>query len=296
MNENNPGAAKVKKKRTRKQEQQMRAWIRIGVQILFFIFLPSAYAAAFNGAKYVMTQIGAGQPLEWTPFVQVLVGLIAYTIVFGRFFCGWGCAFGALDDWIHAIYSWYCKRKGKKPKRLSDKAYRILPMGKYIVLTVILLLCFAGVYGDLPKWSPWEVFSMLHAGNFKFAGYGLAIVIFILVLICMALEERFFCRFLCPMGAIFSLLPMLPFFSLHRHKDECLPHCGACTKNCPCYAELPNVGDLDVMGECIMCHRCSKVCPKGNIHTGIWNLDGYEFPFLLVRIAILAGLLVGLGV
>ena len=60
---------------------------------------------------------------------------------------------------------------------------------------------------------------MLHAGNFRLSSYIPGIVLLVLILVGMFFEERFFCRFLCPMGAVFSLLPILPFFTLHRKRE-----------------------------------------------------------------------------
>lgn len=57
-------------------------------------------------------------------------------------------------------------------------------------------------------------FSMLHAGNFKLGGYIVGLVLLVLILVGMAFQERFFCRVLCPMGAVFSMLPVLPLFTL----------------------------------------------------------------------------------
>ncbi len=86
-----------KKTTNRKHLQNLRRFTRLGVQILFFALFPSAYASAFAGVKYMFIQIGAHQLIELTPFVAILIALCAYTFVFGRFFCGYACAFGKSD-------------------------------------------------------------------------------------------------------------------------------------------------------------------------------------------------------
>lgn len=73
---------------TKKQRRQMHSWLRAAIQLLYFLFLPSAYTAAFAGVKYIFTQLGAGEKIGLTSFVSVLIVLCLYTIVFGRFFCG----------------------------------------------------------------------------------------------------------------------------------------------------------------------------------------------------------------
>ena len=83
---------------TKKQRKQMHGWLRAIIQLLYFMFLPSAYTAAFAGVKYIFTQLGAGEKIGLTSFVSVLIVLCLYTIVFGRFFCGFACAFGSFGD------------------------------------------------------------------------------------------------------------------------------------------------------------------------------------------------------
>ena len=197
---------------------------------------------------------------------------------------------------MHAFYVWACKKMKKKPFQLSEAWTEKLCYLKYVVLALISVLCFAGVYGKAKGTSPWDVFSMLHAGNFKLGGYaaGLAVLLFIVVGMCM--EERFFCRNFCPMGAVFSLLPVLPFFALHRDRENCIKGCKACTKKCPSRIGLPEDGSPRVEGDCFQCQKCIDTCPKGNIHTGIKRIRGNEVWFTILRAVILLLLLKWLGV
>ncbi|MFQ9387568.1 MAG: 4Fe-4S binding protein [Coprococcus sp.] len=84
----------------------------------------------------------------------------------------------------------------------------------------------------------------------------------VLIMVGMAVQERFFCRFLCPMGAVFSWLPMLPFFTLKREREQCIKGCSACTKQCPSDIGLPEVGSLNVSGDCFQCQKCIDTCPR----------------------------------
>lgn len=60
---------------TKKQRKQMHGWLRAIIQLLYFLFLPSAYTAAFAGVKYIFTQLGAGEKIGLTSFVSVLIVL-----------------------------------------------------------------------------------------------------------------------------------------------------------------------------------------------------------------------------
>ncbi len=280
---------KTKKKITKKQ---IHAYVRIAVQIAFFIWMPAAFTSAFSGIKYIFTQIGNTSIVEINSFVKFLIGLCLYTIVFGRFFCGYACAFGSLGDWIHSIYLKVFKKLKKKPFLLNKSYKKYFSMVKYVVLSGIVILCFMGKYQNVTAtgYSPWQVFSMLIAGNFHLKSFYLGIVLLIIIMVGMAICERFFCRFLCPMGAIFSMLPVIPAFRLKRDRENCLKGCKACTLSCPSDIELSDLADKNSeahTGDCFMCHRCVNTCPKGNIKASgiIWNVSAIWF--ILVRVVIL---------
>lgn len=104
---------------------------------------------------------------------------------------------------------------------------------KYLVLILLAVLCFTGVYASTKGSSPWEVFSMLHTGNLKLSAMRVGGNLPILILIGMVPQERFFCRFLCPLGAVFSLLPVFPFFVLKRDRENCAKGCKGCNEDSP---------------------------------------------------------------
>lgn len=64
-----------------KQLKKIHIWIRAIIQLLYFIFIPSVYTAAFAGVKYIFTQIGAGEKVALTSFVTVLIVVCVYTAV-----------------------------------------------------------------------------------------------------------------------------------------------------------------------------------------------------------------------
>lgn len=284
------------KKLSAKTRRKMPGFARVLMQLAFFFLAPGAFTAAFAGAKYLFTQFGKGEPLALNPFVAFLIGLCAFTLVFGRFFCGFACPFGAVGDWIHALNVFICRKRKKKPRVPSAREVRLLGCVKYLVLAGLLLLSYLGLYGVVRGRSPWDVFSMLTAGNLRPEGYEVGCVLLLLIAVGMFFEERFFCRVLCPMGAIFSLLPTLPIFALRRSRKNCGPKCSLCTRICPSAIELPEDGQLEVSGDCFQCQKCTANCPKTNIHTACSEkLRGSELWFILLRASLLLVLLLWLG-
>ncbi len=266
------------------------------MQIICFILFPSAYSAAFYGCKYVFAQIGLGEWISLTPLVKVTLGLLLFTILFGRFFCGFACAFGALGDGVHFLFKWICKKMKKRPPKLSEEIEKKLYVVKYIVLIVYLGASYMGIADMLSGMSPWTVFSQLHEFRFDLANYIDGVVILLFILIGMCLSPRFFCKALCPMGAVFSIMPVLPFSSLRRHEEGCLRGCAGCSRCCPVNVELPYDKGGDTRGECIQCQKCVVTCPKGNVDYGKTISQPVRVIILIVKCLLLIRLFIWLGV
>lgn len=249
----------------RQQEQKLRVWLRAGVQLFFFLAMPGAFVAGFNGVKQLFLRIGAGETLQADSFALSLLGLCGFTILFGRFFCGYVCAFGSLGDLIYGLSGLVQKKllHRRAPFRLPEKVTLYGQKFKYLLLASLILLYVSGQNGRLAGTSPWEVFSRLTALRLPPEGFWAGIVLFVLILMGMALHPRFFCQFLCPMGAVFALLPVFPFAQLHRESSQCIHGCSACAKRCPVALKLDEASPRG--GECIACEACVGTCPKGNI-------------------------------
>ena len=267
----------------RKQTRKRRSYLRAGLQILFFLLTPSLFTGAFSGVKYIFTQIGLSQPLETVSFVKTLAVLCLLTMIFGRFFCGYVCAFGALGDGVQFVSKKVQKKLKKKLPGIPSGVKKWLSRLPFGILTAIILLCALGVYGSLSGYSPWDVFSMATSLNFRLGGYVLGCVLLALILVGMAWEPRFFCRFLCPMGAVFRLLPIFPWAILRRDRSQCGKGCSACTKNCPVEVSLGEGGNA---ADCIRCEGCRGICPRGNISSGKKWMDAHVEIVTIIKAAL----------
>ncbi len=211
-------------------------------------------------------------------FTLSLLGLCGFTLLFDRFFCGYACAFGSLGDAVWALSGLIQKKlfHRKKQLRLPEWAVLLGQKVKYLLLAWLVALYVTRQEKMLTGASPWEVFSRLTALHLSPEGFGVGIGLLVLILLGMAVQPRFFCQFLCPMGAVFALLPVLPFARLHRQSDGCIPGCYACKQQCPVCLKLEETSLRS--GECIACEACVGTCPKQNILCSMALVAGGRMP------------------
>jgi len=268
--------------------------VRIVLQILFFVWMPALYISAFSGLEELFTSLVTGTfslSAIW-PDLLAFVAVIPMTILVGRFFCGWMCAFGSLTDWVYRIFSRWTKSR----IRLSRKADSIFKGLKYVVLAALLVLGWLAGSLSLSIMSPWDAFGMLFTvGAVPALLYVLQSLLpgFILLVVILAASvfvERFFCRYLCPMGAFFAITSGARLVYIDKPRDSC-GKCQICTKNCAMGIPL-NQMDKVKSGECIGCMKCVDACPRKNIkvHAG-------KTPINMTAIAVtVAALMTGLFV
>lgn len=267
----------------RKRKERFRKVVRMTVQIFFFFLMPGAFVAGFAGVKYLFTCLNQGSVIEYNGFLKSLVGLALFTMLFGRFFCGYVCAFGTTGDLLHSFSRFVQKKvfKRKKVFRIPDRAAALLQKLKYLNLFAIAAMCTFGIYAELSGTSIWDVFSRLVRGQTIPKGYSIGLLLLILTAVGMLMEERFFCQFFCPMGAVFALLPLMPFSMLRRQEKSCGKNCGVCQSNCPAHMKLRS--DSNGSGECISCGKCRLTCPRGNISAPLDGILRKDWVAVLIK-------------
>lgn len=174
-----------------KKRQRKVRLIRAAIQLAFFIFYPALFSTAFAGVKSIFQAIAAHQQITWNSFLDVTGLLLLVTILFGRHFCGYACAFGSLGDAMYELTVFIKQKVFHKKGRhgYPEKAVRILQKVKYILLAFLLLSILTGWYASLQGMSPWDVFSMLTARKLPNASYKIGIILLVLILIGMCTQE-----------------------------------------------------------------------------------------------------------
>lgn len=236
-------------------------------QIIFLIFIPELFTLVFSQLKeiYSMTTKGNFDIGEAWPHLTAALIIITITIILGRFFCGWFCTFGAVNDFIYMVSHKLFKIKFRVNEKIDSKLKYI----KYVVLLFIVTTIWISGSTFFDSYSPWNAFAAMDNISESVAQYTAGFIILALILIGAIFIERFFCRYLCPLGAVFSVLSKLRIFKISKPTDNC-GNCRMCTNNCSMGIELYKMDKVG-SGECINCFKCIEICHRKNPQASILN-------------------------
>ena len=193
----------------------------------------------------------------YTIGVVILIGLLI-----GRVVCGYLCPFGLFQELLFKIPT----KKFTLPRGAN--------YAKYFVLIVFVLIMPIAVTNYAGTGAPTFCEYICPAGTLE-AGipmlithpefravlgklFALKIALLLIVIVGSVCVERFFCRVLCPLGAIYGLLNSRSFFRLQFDETKCV-ECGRCRSTCPMAVDPTKCGNSI---ECIRCKKCAAQCPK----------------------------------
>lgn len=241
-------------------------WIKVVIQILSFALIPGLFEGEFAAVGNIVSCIYKGN-ISWESVkysVWMLLATVPATVLVGRFFCGFFCSFGAVQDllWLgsHRLRALF------PGKRNLKKADRIFRFAKYAVLFYFIIFIWSGVTA-VKTAGPWQVFGQyVSFGHWPGLKPLLSVggVLLLFIFIGSLFVQRFFCRYFCPMGAIYSLISQTSFLKIDKPREEC-GKCYLCTSKCTMGMDLTKK-DRIAGGECISCQKCVSWCPKGNVH------------------------------
>lgn len=186
------------------------------------------------------------------PLIFLLWAAIAAGLLFwGRGpFCGWLCPFGALQELLNNI-----------AQAVKIPQYR-LPWGLHERLWPIKYIIFLGLFGmslystafaeQLAEVEPFKTAIVL-----KFAREWPYVIYALTMLAAGLFVERFFCRYMCPLGAALAIPGRVRMFEWLRRWPECGSPCQRCAQECPVQAIHPE-GHINV-NECIYCMHCQEL-------------------------------------
>lgn len=253
----------------------------IGRVEIFFHFDPLLAVATFIASRALFAS-----------FIFAALTLLL-TVILGRVACGWVCPLGSMHQFFSFIFK---KSKLLKPKDVKTK----LLSWKYCILLFVLVgtlfsLDLVGIFDPLSLLYRSSVTSLLPALSHAFSSFlglfylvhlssfgdslvqffeSLAVnstffqgfflgAIFIAILLLNLFRERFWCRYLCPLGAFLGLASRWNLLKLKIDEQKCI-QCGLCNIHCQTQAN-PFPEEEWKSSECDYCFTCSAICPTGAI-------------------------------
>ncbi len=190
----------------------------------------------------------------------LFIAFLLMSVLLKKAFCSWLCPVGTLSENLHKLGKRIFGRNLRLPK-WADVPLRGL---KYLLLSFFLVV-IGGMSAEMLLGfmnTPYGLIADVKMMNF-FLHMGLtaAIVVAVLVLLSM-LVENFWCRYLCPYGALLGLTSLLSPLKIRRDADACID-CAKCARACP--ANLPVDKALQIRSaECSACMVCVAACPAEN--------------------------------
>jgi MauM/NapG family ferredoxin protein len=246
---------------------------------------------------------------------------IGVTLVIGRFFCAYVCPMGASIDFLDFLFF-------RKKKRLGLKAEASFRRAKYFLLVIFIVAALTGLslaflmdpmalltrfytffiyplaitlinlildlLRPLSQALGWVNLSHLHYFQSVYYMTGITFLIFGGIIVLNRLVARFWCRYLCPLGAFLSFISPLRLFK-RRVSQEC-NECLKCQKACPMGAVGVDPRETR-LPECIECKTCAKVCSQDAItFPASFSLGGEYSKVDFSRRGFLYSLAGGLGI
>jgi polyferredoxin len=187
----------------------------------------------------------------------LLVTFLAIAFLFRKAFCSWLCPVGTFSEYLWKLGRKLFRRNFHLP-RWADIPLRGL---KYVLLGffvwAVSSMSAKAIAGFME--SPYGVVADVKMLNFfRFIGETGLIVIGVLVLASI-LVQNFWCRYLCPYGALLGLTSILSPLRIRRNPDSCID-CSKCAKACPSSLPVDKLVTIK-SAECTGCLECVAVCP-----------------------------------
>jgi polyferredoxin len=255
-----------------KRAQRVFRGVRLGFLVFFLVLATAAgilhqfapvtkpvgvdALCPFGGIEAAFTLALTGSLLAkiaWSSFI-LLAATIVVALVFRRVFCGKICAFGALQELFGRLGKAVFRKSFTVPAAI-DKPARYL---KYLALAGIVIL--SAVTGQLiiRPYDPWAAWNHLLSVEL-ISGFLVGLIVLVVSLVGSLLYDRFFCKYLCPMGGFLGLINRLGWFRVKRNDATCT-HCMACNKVCPVNIKVESMVQVQT-SECIACNLCVNACP-----------------------------------
>lgn len=183
------------------------------------------------------------------------LGLLVSALMVGGAFCGWICPLGALHDFT----SWVRRKLRIVEVQVPPTVDRILRYGRFVVLILIVYMSASTLKLWFGNYDPYHLlFGLGFIFEFNLAEQGIGYLITLGVIVGSLFIPRLWCRYLCPLGGLLSLIQRISPIKIRRNAEVCID-CKRCDRICPTKLEIST--RQAITHDCVMCMRCANTCP-----------------------------------
>ena len=242
------------------QKYRFISFVSIHILILVHVlWIKNSVVGSFDFQEFFDRFIGAGVLNAGS--IMVIFAFFS-TLIFGRFFCGWLCHFGAIQE----LAWWVFDKFGIKPKTINSRLITFLPL--FILFNFYIIPNISKAMSPDSNWQlslnlaypeVWTFLPGIVIGSLTFLVDGFLIVYF--------LGRKGFCRFVCPWGAFLKLPTSLSAFKVRKTGD--CTNCNMCTSGCPIGIDVSseiNTFNKVINSNCTSCMICIDDCPEGALN------------------------------
>ena len=236
--------------RTRRVNARSRRWLYLLALVLFGVVLGSD-PSPMGTVKDAIALYGS-EGVIFPPRIVALSVFLLTVVLANKFICGWGCQFGALQDFIFRLNRNSKDRKGvlrqyKPPFWLSNTV-------RIVFFAVFTAVAFLAAVDIIEPIDPFKVF--------KPAAIGIAGAVFLAALLVASLfVYRPWCHFFCPFGLVGWLGEKLSLTKIAVDYDKCKTGCVVCEKACPSDCMEAILKQQRTIPDCFACGTCVEACP-----------------------------------
>lgn len=223
-------------------------------------------AALMNLKAFVVTR---EVPRVHAAGMFLLIAFLLMSLLLKKAFCSWLCPIGTISEWLFVLRGSLLARRttNHKPRTTNHIVRWVDIIGrstKYLLFAFFAWAIAAMPAGEIAEFmqSPYGLIADVKLLNFfRFIGTAGLIVVGIIILLSVFIQN-FWCRYLCPYGALLGLTALLSPVRIHRDAGACID-CAKCAKVCPSRLPVDKLPQI-FSAECTLCMQCTAVCPAKN--------------------------------
>ena len=201
---------------------------------------------------------GIINPIHPSGLIILLMALVT-AVLLKRGFCSWVCPFGLLTEYLNRLHKLIFRKNIKVPA-LLDYPLRSL---KYLLLAFFLWAIVLNMNAAALEYfiySPYNMVADIKMLYFFADITPFAFWVLVALVVLSIVLRNFWCRYLCPYGALLGILSFISILKVHRNTDTCT-NCQKCTRTCPVDIKVHKTARV-ISDECHACLQCVTVCPE----------------------------------